>query len=85
MRQCRVLRCAAQAPACMLDQMIAEVTTDDSTLSEQGKLNAGRVQTKWEDLKNMIRDGEVRILVTIEQQKVYAEDRAEADEDDEPS
>jgi len=69
----------------MLDQMIAEVTTDDSTLSEQGKLNAGRVQTKWEDLKNMIRDGEVRILVTIEQQKVYAEDRAEADEDDEPS
>jgi hypothetical protein len=66
----------------MIDQQIAELTADDGTLSEQGKLKAEALRQQWASFKDMLNDGELKILLTIEQQRVYAEDRAEADKDD---
>jgi len=64
-----------------IDALINALATDDGTLSEQGKTNAVALRSKWESFKDMVHDGELKVLMVIEQQKVYAADRAEADND----
>jgi hypothetical protein len=69
------------SPEQKIDQLIDTLTKDDGTLSEQGKINAERLRSKWESFKDMVHDGELKVLMVIEQQKVYAADRAEAEDD----
>jgi len=71
------------SPERKIDQIIDTLTEDDGTRTEQDKLNAAALRSKWEDLKEIVHDGELKVLMVIEQQKVYAADRAEAEDDDE--
>jgi len=69
------------SPERKIDQIIDKLTADDGTRTEQGKLNAAALRSKWEDLKDIVHDGELKVLMLIEQQRIYAADRAEAEDD----
>ena len=70
------------SPEQKIDQIIEKLTEDDGTLSEEGKIKAAALRSKWEDFRDIVHAGELKVLMVIEQQKVYKADRDEAEDDD---
>ncbi|HMF54370.1 MAG TPA: hypothetical protein VK593_08470 [Edaphobacter sp.] len=71
------------SPEQKIDALIDALTADDGTLSEEGKIKAAALRRKWEDFRDIVHAGELKVLMVIEQQKVYKADRDEAEDDDE--